>query len=74
MNKSDAGRIGGLTTLLRHGQEHYSKAGKLGGRPRWQQPVPSTPSPKCIEGRELPNGLGGLRVLWNMKRGEFGCN
>ncbi len=29
-----AGRLGGLTTLERHGKEHFSKVGKTGGRPR----------------------------------------
>lgn len=29
-----AGRIGGIQTFLRHGREHYVKAGRRGGRPR----------------------------------------
>jgi len=32
--KSDAGRIGGLQTYLKHGRAHMAAMGRLGGRPR----------------------------------------
>lgn len=32
--RSRAGRLGGMTTLARHGAEHFAELGKSGGRPR----------------------------------------
>jgi hypothetical protein len=32
--RSKAGRIGGQTTLKLHGQDHYRKIGKVGGKAR----------------------------------------
>ena len=32
--KQDAGRLGGLSTLMRYGNDHYSEIGRKGGRPR----------------------------------------
>ena len=32
-----AGQKGGLATLERHGNGHFSAIGQLGGRPTWQQ-------------------------------------
>ena len=32
-----AGQLGGLTTVKRHGSQHMSMIGRLGGRPSWQE-------------------------------------
>ena len=32
MSRAQAGRLGGLRTLEKHGIEHYSKIGKIGAR------------------------------------------
>jgi len=38
LSKQEAGRLGGIQTLKRHGKEHYHRlgkaGGKLGGRPK----------------------------------------
>lgn len=67
MNHSQAGFIGGMQTLLRHGKEHYREIGKLGGRP-----VVITKSLPASEngGNEdgLPNGLIKLKRLYRRKK------
>jgi general stress protein YciG len=32
MSRAEAGRKGGLTTKQRHGDDHFSKIGRLGGK------------------------------------------
>lgn len=32
--RQDAGRLGGISTLMRYGNDHYSEIGAKGGRPR----------------------------------------
>ncbi len=73
--RSDAGRIGGLQTLLRHGREHYSAAGKLGGRPKSLTMAEIRQSQHLEEQNEnrrldTPHSrLKELKVLWANKTG-----
>ena len=73
----EAGRIGGLTTLMRYGNSYFSDIGKMGGRPRAtelrQQSVLAANSKET--GGRLPNRLGELKELWqlhNKKEGVVG--
>lgn len=36
-SKSEAGRIGGQATVMKHGREHMAKIGKLGAATLWQR-------------------------------------
>lgn len=44
--RQDAGRLGGISTLMKYGNDHYSKLGKQGGRPRAKR------LEECIEVRD----------------------
>jgi len=75
MTRAEAGRIGGIQTLLRHGREHFSLAGQRGGRPKamtlQQQPAPEN----LMNGGEAvqrPFSLKKLKELYR-RRGEC-CN
>jgi len=35
LNKAQCGRLGGLTTVARHGKEHMSRIGKKGAETTW---------------------------------------
>lgn len=67
--RSSAGRIGGITTLLRYGLAHYREIGKQGGRPR-QLSVDELLSGKQKEERPS-NDLRVLKSLYARKiKGE----
>ncbi len=77
--KQSAGRIGGITTLLRYGSAHLREIGLKGGRPQSktlaqmrQQPAPEMVS-NNNQRRMLPNGnsLTGLKELWRERREEL---
>jgi len=36
-SRSEAGRMGGQATVMKHGREHMSKIGKLGAATLWQR-------------------------------------
>ena len=77
MTRQDAGRLGGLQTLMRHGPEHLKIVGQRGGRPR---------SMTLAERRQLtalgtenkteevmavqPDNLRVLKKLWRQQRSE----
>ena len=68
--RQEAGRLGGIQSLMRHGREHFIRAGRLGGRP----PAPARQRQQSaaeftnLEGGRLPNDLRELRVLYELKR------
>lgn len=71
--RRDMGRAGGKATVANHGRGHMQAIGKLGGRPKFQQPT--GPANKSVnsnekEVRELPNNRGELLALYrlNIKR------
>lgn len=79
--RQKAGRIGGITTMLRHGIKHYKKVGSLGGRPRLQNISEIHAKTEDLRannktGERLPeqNSLNALKALWRqkIKAGE-GC-
>jgi len=47
--RAENGRKGGLATLQRHGTQHFQKAGRLGGRPSFQEAL-TRAWQKCKEG------------------------
>jgi len=73
MTKQQAGQLGGIITLIKHGQDFYSDIGAKGGRPRdptlaevkRQQSAAEFTN---LEGGRLPNDLRELRVLYELKR------
>jgi len=75
MTRAEAGRIGGIQTLLRHGREHFSLAGQRGGRPR-ARTIRQQSAPRIFtkgEAAQRPFSLKTLKELWDSKRGES-CN
>ena len=74
-----AGRIGGITTFLRHGIKHYQKAGMRGGRSRLLNISEVNAKAEGLRannktGERLPVSLNALKALWRqkIKAGE-GC-
>lgn len=69
MNKREAGRFGGITTLLQARSEGMSERGKLGGRP----PLPTLSEIKKQQSaptekeERLPTNLKELKVLYAEK-------
>ena len=67
MTKSQAGRLGGLTTLARHGKTHFKNIGRLGGL--------ATRRKYCL----LPVGVSGwslvdrrsgiIKAVWGVRNG-----
>jgi len=72
-----AGRLGGLTTLMRYGREFYSTIGAKGGRPKATQLGRQTvlAANSKVEGGWIPNRLSELKELWrqNKKEGMIGA-
>ena len=78
--RSDAGRIGGLQTILRHGREHLVAAGRLGGRPRavMLQPkdvteIDGEPENKGMGGMDAPRSTLSLAALRKLYRQRSNC-
>jgi hypothetical protein len=75
MNKREAGRLGGITTLITHGRGFYSDIGKLGGRPRLpiltEVRQQSAPSPNDKKEGRLPTSLRDLKVLYRLQRSSL---
>lgn len=76
LTKADYGRMGGLTTALRHGSEHMSRISRMrktyAGRPRLKTleelGQESTQESQTIKEEELPHSLRGLRELWTLQQ------
>lgn len=39
LSKAEAGRLGGLSTLRRHGQQHFAEIGRAGAAATWKKYV-----------------------------------
>ena len=50
-------RKGGLAVLKKHGREHFSTLGKLGGRPTWQEALAKDKAQE-IAAKSLRSGPG----------------
>lgn len=70
MTRKEAGRLGGMATLEKHGRTHFRnnglKYGPLGGRPR-SLTIADLPrlksSPQILEGGKLPSNLKKLKEM-----------
>jgi hypothetical protein len=79
MTRAEAGKLGGLTTLEKHGRDHFRrnglKYGSLGGRPR-ALTIADLPrqqsSPRILEGGKLPSNLKKLKEMVKQISAE-GC-
>jgi hypothetical protein len=71
MTKNEAGMLGGLQTVLRHGREHMKEIALRGGRPRQQ---PALEAENKNKGERLPilasKSIKELKELWKL-RGEL---
>lgn len=70
MTRTEAGRLGGLSTLEKHGAEHFRHLG--GGRPRKDLSLLLEPASEKFEGGKFPNDLRKLRRLVVNKAGLGG--
>ena len=67
-NRQRSGQIGGIATLMKYGNSHFSEIGKMGGRPR-QLTAPVNKKGGYNQDCRLPNNLKELKELWANKNG-----